>query len=731
MSSAAEEEPHGLPLRPLLCYCHFFFAVSAFYGIYQTVRGYVYRDTLKMRLGTLSWILVAVKGFDLVSGAVISRWSDRMWTKWGRRKPFITIAWPIAMVVMVLQAAAGLVLRKDQPDLPCASLVNSSASSSGYCPALRECILANQANGTLPANNASKTIIETYLNADVNETAVAVWFFFAYGFYFFFFISSTVLVYDALGQELTTNYSRRGLLFMSKSLFGMIGGIFGVQLLTTFVGMNKTDTALASFQCSVVLAIYGLFAWALLLFNVKERKVAENDKTCTDETPFVVTFLRMLRNRPYMYYLMMKVPMTFLGQLPYQLVMLLFQNNMSLESLQDPLGTTQIIAIVGALFSVPLQRFCDGKFGRKNTLTGFLGVLGSLFILATFLPYESSPSIMYFIGPFLGACLTLPNVLPDAILGDLILYDELLTGVRAEAMYTMVETNMQQGIELVLALAQLIMALAGWQPLGDCECGCGVSCDRLGMPHARWVCPDSVGYACYNQDVGSTLLFVPEPSVVPCTVQNDAVRGITATFMFFIPGVCGLLAIPPIRKAIIVPEQLTKILAGIAALKADPSAVVEDPVRGGVVRRPDGKEGSLFREHFTSWEWLEVAKSGASAGLSSLRMYVGGRLAAYGVLVVALIVANVAVIAGSTRSASETLLQLTFLTFALLLVATPLDTLRYGALQRKLSGPTTFTSPPDGTETTAAQPMMPANDGDRIEIDASGSFSRALEKDGL
>ena len=42
---------------------------------------------------------------------------------------------------------------------------------------------------------------------------------------------------------------------------------------------------------------------------------------------------------------------------------------------------------------------------------------------------------------FLGVCLALPYVIPDAMLGDIIDYDELLTGERNEAMFTMVEVR--------------------------------------------------------------------------------------------------------------------------------------------------------------------------------------------------------------------------------------------------------------------------------------------------
>ena len=50
-------------------------------------------------------------------------------------------------------------------------------------------------------------------------------------------------------------------------------------------------------------------------------------------------------------------------------------------------------------------------------------------------------------------------------------------------MYTSVETNIQQGIELVLTAAQLCMSLTGYTSLGGCECGCGVSCKAPGCTY--------------------------------------------------------------------------------------------------------------------------------------------------------------------------------------------------------------------------------------------------------
>ena len=92
---------------------------------------------------------------------------------------------------------------------------------------------------------------------------------------------------------------------------------------------------------------------------------------------------------------------------------------------------------------VPRGRYCSGRFGRKVTLTVILSVIGSLFLLAFFLTPAMGLTLLYFLAFFLGMCLTVPYVIPDAMLGDIIDYDELLNGDRNEAMFSMVETNMQ------------------------------------------------------------------------------------------------------------------------------------------------------------------------------------------------------------------------------------------------------------------------------------------------
>ena len=59
----------------------------------------------------------------------------------------------------------------------------------------------------------------------------------------------------------------------------------------------------------------------------------------------------------------------------------------------------------------------------------------------------------------------------------------------------------------------------------------------MGYPHARWVCPGSIGYSCDPATgaigYGAPLLYEPEPDSPPCVVQPKAVEVVTAFFFRF------------------------------------------------------------------------------------------------------------------------------------------------------------------------------------------------------
>jgi hypothetical protein len=91
-------------------------------------------------------------------------------------------------------------------------------------------------------------------------------------------------------------------------------------------------------------------------------------------------------------------------------------------------------------------------------------------------------------------------------------------------------------------------------------------------------------------------------------VQSDGVYWVTAIFMFLLPGLAGLLAIPAARRAVITHEQLDAIVSGVAALKADPHAEVPDPIVGGKVQRSSNAPLAVLTDHFTTAEWARYAQ---------------------------------------------------------------------------------------------------------------------------
>ncbi len=98
--------------------------------------------------------------------------------------------------------------------------------------------------------------------------------------------------------------------------------------------------------------------------------------------------------------------------------------------------------------------------------------------------------------------------------------------------------------------------------------------------------------------------------------------------------------------------------------------------------RVDNSEQAVLADHFTLYEWQQLAQQGAAAGMKKLQAYLGGRLAVWLSCLLALVIANAAVGATGPIDASETLLQISFILLALFMVAVPLDTLRLAAALR-------------------------------------------------
>ena len=256
---------------------------------------------------------------------------------------------------------------------------------------------------------------------------------------------------------------------------------------------------------------------------------------------------------------------------------------------------------------------------------------GLFFIVVGLIPPELV--IDYYLHPvlgvFVGVGMAAAFTIPDAILADIVDYDELHTGLRNEGLYSVVENNLQQYVEIIGGVVPGIVAgLSGFVSNGGCSCGCGTACPQ---PYLRWSCeapvsglPD-IGYAC-SSDFTAEVLYGDAERTAPCSVQTDGVQWTFRFFFAFVPGVCYLLAAIPASLMTIsketheaILEELFKRDSARSGGAAKEQLLCKDPLTGKSVRLKEGDNYSV--EHFST---SELKRAAASLDYDELRNGAGG-----------------------------------------------------------------------------------------------------------
>ena len=188
--------------RTIFCYGFFQFCLTAIYTNVPTGRTYVYKDTLKLPLGTISWIMAAVKAIDILTGFVVGKISDNTRTSYGRRKPFLIIAWPIGLVVILMLVAGAQIFPNSPHKAPCQHLT-PNATRNETCNAIRLCYDTAIASGELLPPDSPYIFPGNATSNERVDASIESYFFIIYFLYFTFIVSGSQIPYDALGQELS------------------------------------------------------------------------------------------------------------------------------------------------------------------------------------------------------------------------------------------------------------------------------------------------------------------------------------------------------------------------------------------------------------------------------------------------------------------------------------------------------------------------------------------------
>ncbi|EOD20792.1 hypothetical protein EMIHUDRAFT_117464 [Emiliania huxleyi CCMP1516] len=464
-----------LSSRTMCAYGFFRLPISGYDLTVRPARTAVYIEALNQSILTHAMIVSCCKSVDFLLGFLVGTTSDNVSTRWGRRKPWVVICFPFAIVSMFLLVTpfpfSGDAIEPD---------------SATACPALEQCLVEMIANGTLPAHNVSS--VES--SNPPAPAALSVWFALFYFAYYFFSWTCTMIPYDALGMELTSDYSKRVSLFSVRVVFQFLG----------YAVPNAVGLVLSNIFPTNIIAVY---AYTALVLGAT----------------------------------------TLAG--------LLLLAGMKMEDWASLYFTLVLVILFASLLGTPLVWYLTRRFGKREVLMYVSGACCPFFFAFFFVPPQSFPTaVIYVAGVFVGLLTVVMFVVLDSMLADIIDYDALHTGKRSEGVYTVAETNLQQFIEVIGGVVPLLlMSAVGFENNGGCECGCGVACDEAYM---RWKCPGDIGYSCDGQSTfDSPPLFGEVGRQAPC---SDAVVWIIRAFLFALSGVCLLLVclgakIYPITKA--------------------------------------------------------------------------------------------------------------------------------------------------------------------------------------
>ena len=649
--------------------------ISGFDFAVRPARTNVYIEALNHNMLTHAMTVSCCKAVDLLLGFIVGNASDNTSTRWGRRKPWIVVCFPIAIVAMFLLVwpfpyASGATSAFNPKDAPCGAIA-ADVTSKDRCPALQACIAEMVGNGTLPAWDeapGSWMVKHAEIGRDWNATVaerreapagLSVWFAVFYFSYYFFSWTCTMITYDALGMELTSDYNSRVTLFSMKAVFQFIGYVLPALIGYVLLWYFPNDIVAVYAYTAVMLGIVSVIVLIILVLFVHERPESYSGEG--NNVPFVVAINRALENKPYRMYLLIKFPLSLASLLPLNFFPYFLRYAMVMENWAPDYFLLQIVILFASVMFIGPIWWLARRFGKRTVVLVTCAGASVISILFFFVEPATLPMwLMYVFGLFVGFAAVVTFVVMDSMLADVIDYEMLNSGKRAEGVYTVAETNFQQFVEIIGGVVPLlIMNALGFENNGGCACGCGVACDA---EYLRWSCPNDVAYSC-DGSYESDPFFGDVDRSAPCVQQSsDGVVWMIRIFLFGVLGVLFLVAVAGAYWYPLTQQKHQDIIAATEKIAAGGTA--DDPFTGEpVVRKSDTPEG-LKLEHFSKKE-LE--------SLGTLVGRVGTRMAIWGGAILALVVA----MASTQGDVQQYVVSLGAIICAALFILLPWDALRF------------------------------------------------------
>jgi GPH family glycoside/pentoside/hexuronide:cation symporter len=265
--------------------------------------------------------------------------------------------------------------------------------------------------------------------------------------------------YSALTPELTEDYDERSRLNGYRMVVSMAGGLLAAVAVPYVAGLFPQPQT-GYLLMAAIFGILGAIPYLLLFFAIRER-FADHPISRAPFGPrqWGETLMSVFRSRPFRY----ATGIFLTSWVTINLVAALFQYYLTYpmqmgDQVEIVLGLLQASALIFTAVAVWLAT----RRGKPQTYIIGAVWLTVIVLSLTFLPSNAQMAVLA-LALLAGFGVAIVQVIPWAMVPDVMEVDELATGQRREATHYGILTFAQKGgTALALALMQAILALTGY-----------------------------------------------------------------------------------------------------------------------------------------------------------------------------------------------------------------------------------------------------------------------------
>lgn len=373
------------------------------FSITSTIIGFLFAmyltDVVRLDPGLAAAAVFVGRTCDYINDPLMGHISDRMRTRWGRRRPFLLFGFvPFALTFVLLW------------------WIPPIASQIGLA-------------------------IYYAIAYVIFDTAAT----FAY------------MPYFALTPELTLDYDERTSLTSYRMLFSILGSLFAFVLAPMVTGETEPQNSSRFLLMAAIFATASALPLLLVFLGTRERSEFQ-----AQVRPTVKQSLQAaLRNRPFRFAVVIYL-LTWTSVAIVQAVLLFFlKHRIGLAADERDLVTGTIFVV--ALFALPLWTWASRRWDKRLSYIAGVAFWAAVQIVLVVVSPGWGMTVFLVLAGLAGIGVAAAHVLPWAIIPDAVEWDQLVTGQRHEGMfYSLITLAEKVASSIAIPLSLLVLKLTGY-----------------------------------------------------------------------------------------------------------------------------------------------------------------------------------------------------------------------------------------------------------------------------